>query len=423
KTSTTHSAITDQAGLSHINTENFNQPEVQDELNQIIANDFDKEQALKELNAQTVITTEFGREAPKVVADFSKDQIKRIASDPNLTPEEKTTEQQKWAEGGIYRVALHTAMGLLATGTIEGAASAGTTAYTIPKIDEYLTNQGFDETTRQTTLLALSATLGVSIGDSTASTVNNVGQVQWNYLSHRENANLAKLKLERSKLMDKYPNGGCLLTAECATQLEAYNKEIDKLERLSWQRDRIFDKAYADCRSGKDCNQFYYLHVTQRNEWNKEGVELFKKQFNPKLSYEQQSVDFQKNWDKYEDYKNAFHNFSIDGKTILKNPDGTYPHAKYVHKEGQFEVIVDKKTGQIVTTPSNAGTFNYYKDLVGHMDYDVDPWTDFGSGNGDNTKYNLRRSGSGILFGEFGIWDDKDKAIEKFKKIDEEKKK
>ncbi|MCL1624412.1 hypothetical protein M2R47_09250, partial [Moraxella sp. Tifton1] len=141
---------------------------MQDELNQIIANDFDKEQALKELNAQTVITTEFGREAPKVVADFSKDQIKRIASDPNLTPEEKTTEQQKWAEGGIYRVALHAAAGLLATGTIEGTVSAGTAAYTIPKIDEYLTNQGFDETTRQTTLLALSATLGVSIGDSTA---------------------------------------------------------------------------------------------------------------------------------------------------------------------------------------------------------------------------------------------------------------
>lgn len=43
--------------------------------------------------------------------------------------------------------------------------------------------------------------------------------------------------------------------------------------------------------------------------------------------------------------------------------------------------------------------------------------------NGDNTEYNLRRSGSGLLFGEFSIWNNKDKAIEKFKKIDEEKKK
>ena len=47
--SITHTAITDQAGLSHINTENFKQEEVQNELNQIITNDFDKEQALTEL--------------------------------------------------------------------------------------------------------------------------------------------------------------------------------------------------------------------------------------------------------------------------------------------------------------------------------------------------------------------------------------
>ncbi|MFL1733062.1 hypothetical protein, partial [Moraxella oculi] len=202
KTSTTHSAITDQAGLSHINTENFNQPEVQDELNQIIANDFDKEQALKELNAQTVITTEFGREAPKVVADFADNQAFKLIqkldelNDENIditSDEYQNTikEIDKWGEGGIYRIALHTATAALATGTIEGTVSAGTAAYTIPKIDEYLTKQGFDENTRQTALLTLSATLGATIGDSTASTINNVGQVQWNYLTH---ASLEKVR-------------------------------------------------------------------------------------------------------------------------------------------------------------------------------------------------------------------------------------
>ncbi|MCL1624423.1 polymorphic toxin type 47 domain-containing protein, partial [Moraxella sp. Tifton1] len=204
KTSTTHSAITDQAGLSHINTENFNQPEVQDELNQIIANDFDKEQALKELNAQTVITTEFGREAPKVVADFADNQAFKLIqkldelNDENIditSDEYQNTikEIDKWGEGGIYRIALHTATAALATGTIEGTVSAGTTAYTIPKIDEYLTKQGFDENTRQTALLTLSATLGATIGDSTASTINNVGQVQWNYLYHESALRSGKL--------------------------------------------------------------------------------------------------------------------------------------------------------------------------------------------------------------------------------------
>lgn len=110
-----------------------------------------------------------------------------VISKPNLTHEEATAildEAQKWEEGGTYRVALHTATGLLTTGTIQGGLSAGTTAYTIPKIDEYLTEQGFNKETRDITLLTLSAGLGATIGDSTASTANNLGQTQGNYLSH-----------------------------------------------------------------------------------------------------------------------------------------------------------------------------------------------------------------------------------------------
>ena len=67
-----------------------------------------------------------------------------------------------------------------------GTVPAGTTAYTIPKIDEYLKEQGFDKEVRDTALLALSAGIGATVGGDTASTANNVGQVQWNYLSHTE---------------------------------------------------------------------------------------------------------------------------------------------------------------------------------------------------------------------------------------------
>ena len=197
KTSTTHTAITDQAGLSHINTKNFKQEEVQHELNPIITNDFNQAQALKELNAQVVITTEFSKEAPKAVAKFADKQAFKLIQNLDelnnknidITSDEYQNtikEIDKWSEGGVYRTALHTAMGLLATGTMEGGLSAGTTAYTIPKIDEYLKEQGFDETARHSTLLALSAGIGATVGGDTASTVNNVGQVEWNYLSHRK---------------------------------------------------------------------------------------------------------------------------------------------------------------------------------------------------------------------------------------------
>ncbi|OAV01404.1 MULTISPECIES: hypothetical protein [Moraxella] len=195
KTSTTHTAITDQAGLSHINTGNFKQEEVQNQLNPILINDFNQEQALKELNAQVVITTEFSKEAPKTVAKFADKQAFKLIQNLDelnnknidITSDEYQNtikEIDKWSEGGVYRTALHTAMGLLATGTVEGGLSAGTTAYTIPKIDEYLKEQGFDKEVRDTALLALSAGIGATVGDSTASTVNNVGQVEWNYLSH-----------------------------------------------------------------------------------------------------------------------------------------------------------------------------------------------------------------------------------------------
>ena len=197
KTSTTHTAITDQAGLSHINTKNFKQKEVQHELNPILINEFNKEQVLTELGAQVVITTEFSKEAPKAVAKFADKQafklIQNLDELNNKNIDTTSDEYQntikeidKWSEGGVYRTALHTAMGLLATGTMEGGLSAGTTAYTIPKIDEYLKEQGFDKEVRDTALLALSAGIGATVGDSTASTVHNVGQVQWNYLLHTE---------------------------------------------------------------------------------------------------------------------------------------------------------------------------------------------------------------------------------------------
>ena len=150
---------------------------------------------LTELGAQVNITTEFGKEAPQRVTEFADNQAFKLIqkldelNDKNIdiaSDECQNTikEIDKWSEGGIYRVALHTATAAIATGTIEGMASAGTTAYAIPKIDEYLAEQGFDETARHSALLALSAGIGATVGGDTASTANNVGQVQWNYLTH-----------------------------------------------------------------------------------------------------------------------------------------------------------------------------------------------------------------------------------------------
>ena len=206
KTSTTHTAITDQAGLSHINTENFKQEEVQHELNPILTNDFNKEQALKELNAQVVITTEFGKEAPKAVADFADKQAFKLIqnldelNDKNIdttSDEYQNTikEIDKWSEGGIYRVALHTAVAALATGTIEGAATTGAVAGVAPRLNEIqdkltekLIEQGLDKNTAESmsnSVLSLAiAGVGAGTGLDTSSIAYAVNADAFNRQLH-----------------------------------------------------------------------------------------------------------------------------------------------------------------------------------------------------------------------------------------------
>ncbi|WP_227713275.1 hypothetical protein [Moraxella nonliquefaciens] len=338
-----------------------------------------------------VITTEFSKEAPKAVAKFADKQAFKLIQNLDelnnknidITSDEYQNtikEIDKWSEGGVYRTALHTAMGLLATGTVEGGLSAGTTAYTIPKIDEYLKEQGFDKEVRDTALLALSAGIGATVGGDTASTANNVGQVQWNYLSHRENERLTELRKQKSRLSNAY--GNCV-SQRCAE----ITQEIQNLENLSKQRDKVFDTAYANCRAGKDCHQFYYLHVTQRNEWNKDAERLF--------------GENRGDWVMMNDEENIFHNFNNQG-VPQKMPNGNYRYKKFVHNNGQMEIIIDTKDGilsgddytRIVRDPTNAGTYNYYgprQDGWKHIKYDVDPYIDFENGLGDRTSLDNRR--------------------------------
>ena len=84
----------------------------------------------KELGNQVTITTEFGREIPKQIGDYAQTKEIELLAQGNIE------EAQKWAEGGVYRVALHTAMSALATGTVEGAFTTGGVAAAAPQIEK-----------------------------------------------------------------------------------------------------------------------------------------------------------------------------------------------------------------------------------------------------------------------------------------------
>ena len=160
--SVTKAGITGIAGNSGITTDN------QAEYAGALENVFDANRVTEELGAQTQITKEFGKEAPKAVGDFAANR--QLA----LIEQGKVDEADKWAEGGAYRVALHTLVGAIATGSVEGALASGTTAVSIPAVGRYLDEQEVDETTKAALLLGLSAAAGAIVGGDTASTASSV---------------------------------------------------------------------------------------------------------------------------------------------------------------------------------------------------------------------------------------------------------
>ncbi len=124
--SVTRAGITGIADSQDITTDN------RAEYAGILENSFDAEKINEELGAQTHITQEFGKEAPKAVGDVSSYMQFKMIDKGNINAADK------WAEGGAYRVALHTLVGAIATGSVEGALANGTTAVSIPAVSRYL---------------------------------------------------------------------------------------------------------------------------------------------------------------------------------------------------------------------------------------------------------------------------------------------
>lgn len=120
-------------------------------LNEPLANNFDKDRVNAEVGAQVQISQEYGKEIPKAIGDYASNQHMKMIL------EGRVDEADKWDEGGVYRVALHTAVGALATGNIEGAIAGGGTAIEQYKRIVKLVNSGLSY--RET-----ATTLGCSLG-------------------------------------------------------------------------------------------------------------------------------------------------------------------------------------------------------------------------------------------------------------------
>ncbi|MGP9526298.1 hypothetical protein ACT3QO_14205, partial [Psychrobacter sp. AOP7-D1-15] len=172
-----------------------------------LENVFDANRVNEELGAQTQITQDFGKEAPKAVAEFSQNQIDAIKANPDLSIDEKRAAIVKWDEGGVYRIAAHTALGALGTGSVEGALSTGGVAAAAPtlnnlqdKIAESLIASGMSESIAKGTAsgvvsLAL-LVAGSASGLDTSSTVTATNVDANNRQLHPDQIKLLKLHAE-----------------------------------------------------------------------------------------------------------------------------------------------------------------------------------------------------------------------------------
>ncbi|HAV37543.1 MAG TPA: hypothetical protein DCX52_14520 [Massilia sp.] len=106
-------------------------------------------QALAEVSAQMQITSAAMPRLAKEIGDFAATRMAELNKQGN------TEEAAKWAEGGIYRVAAHAALGALGGG-LNGAIGAAAAAEAAPSIDELqkamtakLTGAGLGENTAE----------------------------------------------------------------------------------------------------------------------------------------------------------------------------------------------------------------------------------------------------------------------------------
>lgn len=178
---------------------------------------FDQQKVERELQAGVAITQAFSQVAPKAVADFATNKasdLKTQAAQAEKAGDTARANQlkadaAKWEEGGVYRVALHTALGGLITGDISGALGAGAVASAAPllndlqkAVQQQLENAGLGTPTANTVSQALAELTSLGIGSvvgGTAGAATSLVVDTNNRQLHQSEINLAKQLAAKSK--------------------------------------------------------------------------------------------------------------------------------------------------------------------------------------------------------------------------------
>jgi filamentous hemagglutinin len=157
-----------------------------------LVKDWDAQQLKDKVTAEAQITAAFGAAASKEIGTYaSRKQAEAIASGDK-------EEAAKWAEGGAYRVALHTGIGAL-TGGVEGAAGAFVSAKSMQVIADAMDQMDLPKGIKQGLEQVVATAMGAAVGGG-AGAASGVNVEANNRQLHQSEYDLAK---KHAKLVAK----------------------------------------------------------------------------------------------------------------------------------------------------------------------------------------------------------------------------
>jgi filamentous hemagglutinin len=136
-----------------------------------LTKDWDGQKLKDDVSAQVQITSTFGQQAAKNIGDYAKgkeDTLRAQALSAKNSGDldgaaTLTAEADKWKDGGVYRVALHTATGALAGG-LGGAGGALTSGTAMTVISDEINKMDLPTDLKQGLAQIAATALGAAIG-------------------------------------------------------------------------------------------------------------------------------------------------------------------------------------------------------------------------------------------------------------------
>ena len=264
---------------------------------------FDKEQVQREINAQMAITRGAAETAKAIGTVASQQQAKALIAAAEAgksadgTYEGKTAAQwqqeaDSWGESGTYRIALHTALGVLTGGAVgaAGAAAAATAAQTLNqwegKIAENLVNSGLPVAAGDGIAKALTGVLAGGVGYAAGGTAGAVSGVNEDFnnrqLHEAEKQKLARLKRGKSEAEQQRLDDAACALVKCSAEYAPGSSKYVESKAAEQRGTRYMDEqvflinsglfSYSPADASMDAVKYGYNAA--RNAFNQEGAKV-----------------------------------------------------------------------------------------------------------------------------------------------------